>query len=71
MFVGEDVTTVPIILADCDNQKSLNDMAKQAKVVINCCGPYRFYGECVVKACVENGASHVDVSGEPEVSQLL
>uniref|UniRef100_A0A2K6WCT5 Saccharopine dehydrogenase-like C-terminal domain-containing protein n=1 Tax=Onchocerca volvulus TaxID=6282 RepID=A0A2K6WCT5_ONCVO len=26
---------------------------------------YRLYGEAVVKAAVENGASHVDISGEP------
>jgi len=31
--------------------------------VLNCVGPYRFYGEVVVKACVENGAHHVDISG--------
>ena len=31
--------------------------------VLNCVGPYRFYGEAVVKACVENGAHHVDISG--------
>lgn len=28
---------------------------------------YRFYGEPVVKACVENGAHHIDVCGEPQV----
>ena len=25
----------------------------------------RFYGEQVVKACVEYGAHHIDISGEP------
>ena len=28
---------------------------------------YRFYGEAVVKAAVENGCHHLDISGEPEV----
>lgn len=28
---------------------------------------YRLYGESVVKAAVENGASHIDISGEPAV----
>ena len=28
---------------------------------------YRFYGEQVVKACIENGAHHLDISGEPQV----
>jgi short subunit dehydrogenase-like uncharacterized protein len=40
-------------------------MAKQTRVIINVVGPYRLYGEAVVKAAVENGTSHVDISGEP------
>jgi hypothetical protein len=28
----------------------------------------RFYGEAVVKACVENATSHLDISGEPQVN---
>ena len=28
---------------------------------------YRFYGEQIVKACIENGCHHVDISGEPQV----
>ena len=28
---------------------------------------YRFYGEPVVKACIENGAHYVDICGEPQV----
>ena len=28
---------------------------------------YRFFGEFVVKAAVENGCHHLDISGEPEV----
>jgi short subunit dehydrogenase-like uncharacterized protein len=50
-----------------DDEASLNAMAKRAKVVVNCVGPYRHWGEQVVKACIENGAHHVDVSGEPQV----
>lgn len=56
-----------MIIADVNDEKSLNEMAARAKVVVNCVGPYRFYGEPVVKACVNNGAHHVDVSGEPQV----
>lgn len=36
------------------------------KIVVNCCGPYRFYGEIVVKACIEAGTHHVDISGEAQ-----
>lgn len=46
-------------------------MAKKAKVVVNCCGPYRFLGEAVVKACIEAGTHHVDVSGEPQYMEKM
>lgn len=62
---GDDLESIPIIMADTSNDESLLEMAKQAKLVLNCVGPYRFYGEQVVKACVEGGAHHLDISGEP------
>lgn len=46
-------------------------MTKMAKVIINCCGPYRFYGENVVKACVDTRTHHVDISGEPEYMERM
>ncbi|CAD6196401.1 unnamed protein product [Caenorhabditis auriculariae] len=62
---GRNVRSVPLIEADSADEDSLAAMARQAKVVINAVGPYRLYGEAVVKACVENGANHLDISGEP------
>ncbi|XP_037103608.1 saccharopine dehydrogenase-like oxidoreductase isoform X2 [Syngnathus acus] len=59
-------TQVDIIVADVDEPDSLTAMCKQAVIVLNCVGPYRFFGEPVVKACVENGAHHLDISGEPQ-----
>uniref|UniRef100_A0A8C7WMH5 Saccharopine dehydrogenase a, tandem duplicate 1 n=1 Tax=Oryzias sinensis TaxID=183150 RepID=A0A8C7WMH5_9TELE len=35
------------------------------------CAQYRFYGEPVVKACVENGAHHIDISGEPQFLESM
>lgn len=66
-----DLKGTPVIIADANDEESLNAMAAQARVVLNCCGPFRFYGEAVVKACVSNGTHHVDVSGEPQVSAFL
>lgn len=62
---------ITIIIADVNDEKSLKEMTSQAKVVVNCCGPYRFYGEQVVKACVETSTSHVDVSGEPQYMETM
>lgn len=65
-----DLKDIPVIIADVSDENSLNEMAKKGKVIVNCCGPYRFYGEAVVKACIANKAHHVDVSGEPQVSRI-
>jgi short subunit dehydrogenase-like uncharacterized protein len=67
---GKNVERVGVIKADVEDPSSLSEMASKARVVLNCVGPYRFYGEAVVKACVDNGTSHVDISGEPQVKLL-
>ncbi|XP_034235421.1 saccharopine dehydrogenase-like oxidoreductase isoform X2 [Thrips palmi] len=64
--LGKDLSSIEVIVADVDDAKALEAMAARAKVVINCCGPYRHWGEQVVKACIASGAHHVDVSGEPQ-----
>ena len=64
-LTGKDLSNTPVILADTKSDSDLANMAKQANVIINAVGPYRLYGEAVVKAAVENGANHVDISGEP------
>uniref|UniRef100_A0A158PBB0 Sacchrp_dh_NADP domain-containing protein n=1 Tax=Angiostrongylus cantonensis TaxID=6313 RepID=A0A158PBB0_ANGCA len=74
MFQGKDMKATPIIIADSSDEKSMTEMAKRAKVIVNAVGPYRLYGEPVVKAAAENGASYVDISGEPaflEKMQML
>ncbi|XP_076011677.1 saccharopine dehydrogenase-like oxidoreductase [Genypterus blacodes] len=67
----ELMAEVDIIVADVSEPDSLAVMGKQAVVVLNCVGPYRFYGEPVVKACVENGAHHIDISGEPQFLESM
>lgn len=62
---------VPIIVADLKDEESLTKMTAQAKVIINCCGPYRFYGEPVIKACIKTNTDHIDVSGEPQFMETM
>ncbi|GFS14889.1 saccharopine dehydrogenase-like oxidoreductase [Elysia marginata] len=68
---GKKLSGIPMIIADTGNHISLDEMAKQARVVLNCVGPYRFFGEPVVKACIENGAHHLDISGEPQFLETM
>lgn len=62
---GLSLAATPKVIADINDQNSIDLMCKSAKLILNCVGPYRFYGEQVVKACVEFGCHHVDISGEP------
>lgn len=66
-----DLSKIPIIIADIGDEDSLKKMSEQCKIVVNCCGPYRFFGEQVVKACISSGTHHVDVSGEPQYMERM
>lgn len=68
---GEDLSATDIIIADVSKPESLLKMAAKAKVIVNCTGPYRHYGEPVVKACIDSGTHHVDVSGEPQYMEKM
>ena len=59
-------THLDILEADIGDPASLATMAQQTRVVITTVGPYIHYGEPLVKACVEQGADYVDLTGEPE-----
>jgi len=68
---GKTLEDTPIIIADTSSPSSLLEMAEQTKLVLNCVGPYRFYGEQVVKACIEGKAHHLDISGEPQFLEKM
>ncbi|XP_028166456.1 lipid droplet localized protein-like [Ostrinia furnacalis] len=65
---GVVISGIKIIIADVSDQSSLTSMCRQAKVLLNCCGPYRLYGEPVVRAAIEAKAHYVDITGEEDVS---
>ncbi|KAH8419208.1 hypothetical protein KR222_010588 [Zaprionus bogoriensis] len=66
-----DLSQIPIVIADVNDEASLLQMAKACRIVVNTTGPYRFYGEKVVLACLEAGTHHVDVSGEPQYMESM
>src|SRR3954463_7262997 len=55
----------PLIVADAGDLASLKAMVAQAKAVITTVGPYQFYGNDVLAACVEAGIDYFDLCGEP------
>lgn len=70
-ITDRDLTNVKLIVADIKDDKSLKEMCSQTKVLVNCCGPYRLYGEPVVRAAIEAKTHYVDVSGEPQFMETM
>nr|XP_043633539.1 probable mitochondrial saccharopine dehydrogenase-like oxidoreductase At5g39410 [Erigeron canadensis] len=62
---------LPLLVADTSDPFSLRRMASQAKLVLNCVGPYRLHGDPVVAACVETGCDYLDICGEPEFMERM
>lgn len=65
-LAGNDGNEPSIVVADVADPASLLEMAKSCRVLITTVGPFRHWGEPVVKACVEAGTDYLDVCGEPE-----
>merc|ERR1740117_1638574 len=59
------------LIADISDKPSLVHAFSQCKVVINCTGPYRFFGAPVVEACLQAKVHYVDISGEPEFLESM
>jgi len=62
--LGPEAETLPIIVADCSDPASLNQMCQQTRVVLSTVGPYALYGEPLIEACVNNGNDYCDLTGE-------
>lgn len=56
---------LPLILADVNDPRSLDEMARRARFVLSAAGPYQLYGTPVIEACLREGAGYVDMCGEP------
>ena len=55
----------PLIVADAADPASLKAMVDQTKSVISTVGPYQFYGNELLAACVASGTDYFDLCGEP------
>ncbi|TMX00372.1 hypothetical protein EJD97_000943 [Solanum chilense] len=62
---------IPILTADTTDPSSLRELASQTKIILNCVGPFRLYGEPVVEACADTGCDYLDISGEPEFMERM
>ncbi|RKT56094.1 saccharopine dehydrogenase family protein [Saccharothrix australiensis] len=55
-----------LLTADATDQRSLDAVARSARVVATTVGPYVRHGDGLVAACARAGADYVDLCGEPE-----
>ena len=70
--IGDDFnqSDIGIIIADSYDEESILEMCRQSRIIVNCVGPFRWYGEQVVRCCVKMSTHYVDISGEPEFLQM-
>lgn len=62
---------IPILIADVKSSHTMNEMCDQTRVLVNCVGPYRYFGKPVVEACVQSRTHYVDVTGEPQFVESM
>lgn len=56
--------SVPIIIADSNDEVSLKEMIIRTKVICTTVGPYAIYGSKLVSLCANQGTDYCDLSGE-------
>ncbi|MCY7296813.1 saccharopine dehydrogenase family protein [Alteromonas sp. a30] len=62
--LGSKASDIPEIIADSNDETSLQSLCAQTKVVVSTVGPYALYGEALVKVCAETGTDYCDLTGE-------
>ncbi|PRP88393.1 hypothetical protein PROFUN_03307 [Planoprotostelium fungivorum] len=57
---------VDVVIADIEDEESLRRMARSTRIILSAVGPYRSFGEPLVKACIAERTDYLDLCGEPE-----
>lgn len=60
-----------IIIADSNDQASVDAMVQNAKVVLNFAGPFAKYAEPVIAACAKLGTHYLDITGETAFTRTM
>ncbi|CAN6470146.1 unnamed protein product [Victoria cruziana] len=63
--------SLPIFKADVSDPSSISSLCRRTRLLLNCVGPFRLYGEPVVAACVQAGTDYLDITGEPEFMERM
>lgn len=63
--IDATLNNMELFVVDANEYSQILNLASKTRVLCSFVGPYRIYGEPVVRACVEAGTDYVDVTGEP------
>jgi len=55
-----------ITVGDASDDGFLDNLTRNAKLVVSTVGPYAKYGSPLVEACARNGTDYCDLTGEPQ-----
>ena len=61
---GVNVAGADVLVADAQDDRALDDLARQTRVVASTAGPFGLYGTKLVDACVRNRTHYCDITGE-------
>jgi short subunit dehydrogenase-like uncharacterized protein len=62
--VSSSLAALPILIGDSQDRASLDAIVAQTRVVCSTVGPYALFGTPLVAACVAQGVSYCDLTGE-------
>jgi short subunit dehydrogenase-like uncharacterized protein len=70
--LGPDAKSLSIIIADAADEKALEVLCADTRVVVSTVGPYALYGEPLVRVCARLGTDYCDLAGEtPWIRRMI
>ncbi len=63
-ILGADADKVPDIIADSNDEESLQALVTSTRAICTTVGPYARYGSTLVEACANHGTHYCDLTGE-------
>eukprot|EP00698_Gefionella_okellyi_P017745 TRINITY_DN5232_c0_g2_i1.p1 TRINITY_DN5232_c0_g2~~TRINITY_DN5232_c0_g2_i1.p1 ORF type:complete len:402 (+),score=73.19 TRINITY_DN5232_c0_g2_i1:170-1375(+) len=69
--IGLPDSVAKVVVADISQPDTLRALCKRSRLLLNCVGPYRFFGEQVVSACLEESTDYADITGEGEFMERM
>ena len=60
--LGIESGSLPIVISDSFDAQSMQNLARDTRVVLTTVGPYAKYGSALVEACVSQGTHYCDLA---------